>query len=157
MSRKRTHRRTVNPTAWASTILDRQPFSEAQATQIVNKVRVALQLLLDGQAESLHFITLGCAVNVASVRAEQIGDELVGILAKAGAAMTDAQRIHDTHGRYGLTGTGRQHLMAGIDAYEAILRESTPAQMQLAEREVVRRLGLQERHAPAGKSERAAA
>lgn len=112
----------------------------------MTKIEKAI-LLLDGKADPVHFITLGCAVNVASVRAEKISPELVGILAKAGAALTECQGIHDRHGRYGLTGPGRHQVSEGIEAYEAILRESSPKQMQLAEQEVLRRLGMLERKA----------
>lgn len=152
MSRNRFNRGMARParhTSWAETILDSRPFTEADATSIVNKVRVALQLLLEGKADELAFIRLGCAVNVASIRAEQIDPALVEILGTAGAALTEGQRIHDTHGRYGLTGPGRHQLAAGIDAYEAILRASSPKQMQLAEQEVIRRLTVKRPREPA--------
>lgn len=143
MNRKRP-RRQANSTSWAHVIFGSQLFSDADATSIVIKVRVALQLLLDGNAGGEDFIRVGCAVNVASVRAEQIGDSaaLLATLAQAGHALKDCERIHDVHGRYGLTGPNRIHLAAGIDAYEALLRASTPRQMHEAEQEVIRRLGL---------------
>ena len=112
-----TRRRTVNPSSWAHAIMDSQPFPERDATAIVNKVRAAMVLLLEGNADPVHFITLGCAVNIASIRAEQISPQLVEILAEAGQALNECDRIHDTHGRYGLTGPGRQQLAAGIDAW----------------------------------------
>jgi len=145
MKTKRRANHRANLTTWAATIIDRRPFSEADATAIANKVRAALVLLLDGKADPVHFITLGCAVNIASIRAEAISPDLVAILAAAGEAMNECQRIHEQHGRYGLTGPGRHALAAGIDAYEAILRASSPRQMQLAEQEVLRRLGILER------------
>jgi hypothetical protein len=145
MSRNRFHRRIVRgapggkPEAWAQTIADSMPFIEADATAIVNRVRVALQLLFDGSADNIHVITLGCAINVAIPRAEAIDAALADILNKAGDAVMECQRIQEAHGRYGLTGPGRLALAAGIDAYEAILRASSPRQMRDAEAEVRRR------------------
>ena len=140
----RTHY-NVRATAFAEAILDSQTFSEEDATKIVNRVRLAFTRLLEGTAEPDHFITLGCAVNVATIRAEAIDPALVKILQGAGSALMECERINDVHGRYGLTGPGRQRLAEGIDAYEAILRASSPKQMQLAETEVLRRLSAQRR------------
>lgn len=130
------------PKDWfaGNAILDSQVFSEENATTIVNRVRIAERRLRDGTADAEHFIRLGCAVNVASMRAEEIDVGLIEILDAAGRALMDCQDRRDRLGRYGMTGPGLIALGEGIDAYEAILRASSPKQMQAAEKEVIRRL-----------------
>lgn len=140
MSRKHTRRRVTNDTRWAEIILSAQQFSEADATEIVNKVRAAYVCLRDGKADDMDFIRLACAINIAGVRAEEIDRQLIDVFDAAGAALTDCQARHERIGRYGLTGPGLLQVDAGLDAYEAIVRASSPRQMQLAEREVVRRM-----------------
>lgn len=134
--------RRREPASWAAAIASSQPFTEAQATGIVNLVRIAWQRLREGTAEADHFIRIGCCINVASVRAEEIGSntDVLASLAAAGAALVDCQDRRDRLGRYGLTGPGLQAVGAAIDVYEQVLRASSPKQMQLAEREVIRRL-----------------
>ncbi len=134
------------PKDWfaGNAILNSQVFSEADATTIVNRVRVAERRLRDGTAEPEHFIRLGCAINVASIRAEEIDLSLIEILDAAGKALLDCQERRDRLGRYGMTGPGLLALGEALDVYEAVLRSSSPKQMQLAEQEVIRRLSLRE-------------
>lgn len=140
-------KRSANLGSWALALYSSKPYPEADADKLVNVVRVALQLMLDGTAEAVHFMRCGCAINVAAVRAEQIGsnEEAMKSIWEAAEALTDAEGIHARHGKYGLTGPGRGRLAAGIDTYEAILRASSPRQMHLAEKELMRRLNQRER------------
>lgn len=140
MSRKHCRRNS----AWAERIAASRPFEEADAEKIIIQVNVAHRRLLDGTAEADHFLRLGCAVNIAAVRAEEIDRSLIDILDAAGAALNEGQALHERHGRYGLTGPGIAQLAAGIDAYAAILRASSPMQMEQAQAEVVRRLSMKQ-------------
>lgn len=119
-----------------------KPFTEAEATTIVNKVRAAMQCMREGVADFDDFIRLGAAINVSAARAEKIGsaDDVQQVLTDAGAAMTACQLRHERTGRLGMTGPELTALATGIDAYEAILRASSPLQMHQAEQEVLRRL-----------------
>lgn len=146
MSGKRSHRRPAEKTSWALAFYSSQPYTQQKADEIMEQLRVALQLMLDGGAEQIHFIRLGVAINLAAVRCEQIdgNEQALEVLLGAGEALKAAEGIHERHGRYGLTGPGRHRLMAGIDAYEVILRASSPRQMHLAELELGRRLGRME-------------
>ena len=112
------------------------------ADSIMRTVRAALQALLDGKAGDTEYRRVGSALNVATVRAGQIGDNDAAeqVLQAASFAMLDCLRIRHAHGRYGLTGPGRQAITDGIDLYETILRGSTPRQMYDAERELERQL-----------------
>jgi hypothetical protein len=134
----------MKPRYWhgAVAISNSQPFAEADATAIVNKVRVSFERLRNGAGEQDDFLRIGCAINVAHMRAQNIGGnaEVVAILNDAGLAMHDAQDRKDRIGRYGLTGPGQHAVAAGIDAYEAILRASSPRQMHAAQEALIRRL-----------------
>jgi len=135
-------RRVANTSSWATALYSSQTYSEQKADEVMALVRIALQRMLDGTAEPGHFMRCGSAVNIAAIRAEQIGGnaEAMEILMAAGEALKEAEGIQERHGKYGLTGPGRQRLAVAIDAYEAILRASSPRQMHLAEQELVRRL-----------------
>lgn len=139
---KKTRCHQARRESWADAISASQVFQPDEATRIVELVRIAHGRLLKGEADLETFVRVGCAINVASVRAEAISPELVEILSLAGAAMNDSQERADRVGRYGLTGPGILALQDGIDAYEAIVRASSPLQMQQAADEVTRRVNL---------------
>ncbi len=117
-----------------------QDTTPEHADGIMKPVRAALQALLDGKAGDTEYTRVGSALNVAAIRTEQIGDndDAVQVLQAASHAMHECLRIRRAHGRYGLTGPGREAIKEGIDLYETILRGSTPRQMYDAERELVR-------------------
>lgn len=119
-----------------------QDTTPEHADGIMKPVRAALQALLDGKAGETEYRRVGSALNVATIRAKQIGDnaDAVQVLQAASFAMLDCLRIRHAHGRYGLTGPGRLAIQDGIDLYETILRGSTPRQMYDAERELERML-----------------
>lgn len=119
-----------------------QDTTPEHADGIMKPVRAALQALLDGKAGDTEYRRVGSALNVATVRAGQIGDNdaAVAVLQAASFAMLDCLRIKHAHGRYGLTGPAREAIKEGIDLYETILRGSTPRQMYDAERELERML-----------------
>ena len=128
-------------------ILSSQPFSEADATAIVNKVRTAHQLLREGKADPQQFVTVGSAINIATIRAEQIGssEEVQEALWLAGQFLNDCQDRHERTGTFVLPGPGLQAVASGVDLYEQILRASSPRQMQLAAQELWRRVGAKTR------------
>jgi len=117
-------------------------FSQAEADRILAIVRTALVRMLDGTAEDKHFATLGSIINIAAVRAETgtNPEQALQVLGEAGQALEEAMRIRNAHGKYGLTGPGRNQLAEGVEAYAEILRASTPRQMHEAEQTVTRRL-----------------
>ena len=119
-----------------------QDCTPEHADGIMRPVRAALQALLDGKAGDTEYTRVGCALNVATIRAEQIGDNdaAVQVLQAASHAMLECLRIRHAHGRYGLTGPAREAIKEGIDLYETIVRNSTPRQMYDAERELERML-----------------
>lgn len=127
-----------------------QPHTEADVDRLMAKTNTALVRLLDGSAERVHINRLGADIDLAAIRLDQLAkqienaSELRAALECAGAAIRDAVRIHEQHGRYGLSGPGRHDLQAGVDAYEAILRVSSPREMHDAEEALAQALSVQE-------------
>lgn len=119
---------------WAS-----QPHGEADVARLMNDTEIALVRMLDGTADDQHVRRLGTDINIGWIRAEQLApqlanpEEVQGAFERAGAALEESKRIRAAHGRYGLTGPGRQALQDGVDAFEVILRASSPREMHHAE------------------------
>lgn len=139
----------INPQSSMVALWSSQPHSKEKADELMNVTRTALVRMLDGTAEDRHFMRLGVDVNLAAIRAQQIGatEQVVEVLTAAGEALKEAEGIHERHGRYGLTGLGRQALSDGIDAFEEILRASSPRQMHEAEKALAVALRRMERAA----------
>lgn len=127
-------------TGGISAIALSQPHTEEHVRRLMETTRVALVRLLEGTAEDIHIGRLGIDVNMGWVRAQQIGNAgpLEDIFERAGNALAEAAAIHDRHGRWGLTGPGRLALSEAVDAFEEVLRASSPRQMHEAEERVWR-------------------
>lgn len=144
MSRKRNHRmkpRARDDVASFRQLSDHQVISEAKGNELMTSTRAALVLLLDGKADEVHIQRLGTDLNVAWIRTEEsAGDRALvfEVLSAAGDAINEAIRRHAQHGVYGLAGPEREAIVAGVDAYEVILRASTAIQMERAQRQLVR-------------------
>lgn len=127
--------------------------TEAETAAVMNLVRAALVCLLEGTADDKDFARLGTCINLAAFRIHLKGQEIgnaEGMLERlllAGNALEEAQGIKARHGRYGLTGPGRQHVAAGVDVYEAVVQASSPLQMYRAEQDLWKHLTLAERRA----------
>jgi hypothetical protein len=138
MSRKhkkhKKHRpRVANPTSWAQTILRHQTMDTAQADAIMVLIRTAFERLSTGAGTMEDFNRVGASINVAMMRAKRIDQVVVSCIHEAVAAMGEADRIETVHGKFGFTGPGLQAMKDALDAYEEILRNSTPLQMEAAE------------------------
>ena len=126
---------------WLHTIVaSRDDTSPKHALEISNKIRVAYQLLRDGQGTDEHFDRVAAALNVGMIRAEAIGQPVVAGIVKGMEALMDADRLNGSHGRYGFSGPGILAMNCALDLYDEILRNSTPRQMQLAAEEGARRM-----------------
>lgn len=127
-----------------------QPHMPADVDRLMAKTNTALVRLLDGSAERVHISRLGADIDLAAIRLDQLAKqienagELRAALERAGAAIREAVRIHEQHGRFGLTGPGRHDLQAGVDAYEALLRVSSPREMHDAEEALSQALNTEE-------------
>lgn len=140
-TRMANRRRAADPLSWAYAIAGNWDMDGGHATKIENHVRLAYQLLREGHGTADQFDTVACALNVAMVRAEKIGQPVVDAI-KAGAfALVECDR---GDGRFTFTGPGILAMNAAVDLYADLLRESTPRQMQEASDEVARRARVQQ-------------
>jgi hypothetical protein len=146
--RGQTRRTPADPTAVFRVIGASRETDPGIALNTAVKLAAAFATLREGSADDSLFDDLACAINVGLVRAEQIDPLLEGIMLAARDAMLQADDIRGRHGRYGFTGPGLQAMAEALDAYDAILRASTPHQMNAALRVVIARTAAQlgERH-----------
>lgn len=121
-----------------------RPLSAAEVGRYMVPVKAAQVRLMDGKAEKRDLVILGNRIDIAALRLDDLREQLENpeevraALDAAGAAVKEAARIKEQHGRYGLTGPGRHQLQAGLDAYEAILAVSSARQMHDAEEALAR-------------------
>ena len=126
------------------TIAMHRPYSHADnqpdADRIMFEVRLDLYQLENGRVKAddyTHFYSLCDAIGSAQMRASEIdGDNSapMTMLNAAGRALYRCLKRRDSTGQWGLYGRAIHELADGIAVYEAILRESTPAQMRDAAR-----------------------
>ncbi|MDF3821988.1 hypothetical protein P3G55_18935 [Leptospira sp. 96542] len=121
--------------------------TESEADKAALMVHDALQTLLRGDVRGQDhghvFDVLAHALGVAALRALQIQPEraqnpALPVLAEGTAALQRAIGRWEARGAFGLDGPGREALLAAVEAYTAILRASSPAQMQAASDERLR-------------------
>ncbi len=132
-----------NPTAWAETIAARQVTTADHADASLIKLHDAFDQLKAGTKDSDFFDRLGVAFNCGLIRAEQISELCVAPILAAHEAMHRCADICQRHGHYGFDGPGLQAVKTGLEVYEQILRNSSPAQMRDALVESTRRMAQQ--------------
>lgn len=136
-----------NPLASLSAVDRTQPHTEADVARLMSPVDAALVCMLEGTADDKDFARLGTVVNLSAFRIQLRGSEvgnaedLMAQLLLAGTALEEASGIKARHGRYGLTGPGRQRLQDGVDVYRALIEASSPLQMYRAEEDLWQHLG----------------
>ena len=141
----RAKRYQANPTSWATAIAANQDQQPEHATMIMNKIRVAFELLKTGTTDSAYFDRLASAFNVGLIRAASI-DPLVEHSMRAGIeALQNCDAIWQRHKRYGFHGPDLEPVADAIDVYEEILRNSTPRMMEEAVNTAARRMLQQAR------------
>jgi hypothetical protein len=115
--------------------------TEDAAVKAELMARDALQVLLSGAPRGQDcehvFDVLSHALGVAALRALEIEPDrarnpALPVLADGTAALQRAIARWESRRAFGLDGPGRTPLVAAVDAYAAILRASSPAQMQAA-------------------------
>ena len=129
------------------TIAMHKPYSDPvnlpDADRIMSEVRLDLYKLENGLVPAddwVHFYSICDAIGSAQMRAAEIGGDNSGpmtALNAAGQALYRCHKRHESTGRWGLDGPAIHELADGIEVYEAIMRESTPAQMRAAVRRYV--------------------
>lgn len=116
-------------TSWICTIVGNKEQPQDNADQIMEKIRVAFELLKSGQAVESNFDTVTCALNVGLARAELIDALVEETMQKGIDAMYNCFDINERHGRYGFAGPDIVAVTDAINVYDGILRLSTHRMM----------------------------
>jgi hypothetical protein len=156
-TKKRPQRRRweASPTAPLRALVGSLPFDEAEQTKLQLPGHVAYEALRTGKAsdEAGDFDTLAIIANVCLVRAEQIdrdaqrdgqavsdADFLVPVVQEAQEALMSIKARGMRTGRMVATGPELQVLATMLGIHDQLIAHSTPRQMELALREVARRI-----------------
>lgn len=129
---------------WAMTMAAHKPMDSAEhegtVRHIMLKAHSHLDLMMRGQVpgrdtESHDYLTH--CVGVAQIRAVDIGgdgaNDVIQDLNEAAMALRRARDRWERIGKWGLDGPGLQALPVAVHHYEAILRASSPQQMEHAQ------------------------
>jgi len=119
----------VNPAIWEQLIAARQDTPAETVTEAMTKLHDAFCQLRAGSTDDDMFDRLAACINVGLVRAEQIDPLCVTPMVAARDALMRCDGIRGRHGRYGFDGPGLQAMVAALELYEEMLRNSTPQQM----------------------------
>jgi hypothetical protein len=156
-TKKRQPRRRweASPTAPLRALVGSMPFDEAEQTKLQLPGHMAYEALRTGKAsdEAGDFDTLAIIANVCLIRAEQIdrdarrdgravsdADFLVPVVREAQEALMRIKARSIRTGRMVATGPELQALATMLDIHDQLVANSTPRQMELALREVARRM-----------------
>ena len=129
-------------------VLDRaRPFDEGDTTGEHIKTRACFERLADGTADNDDFDRVAMALNLAKVRALEIGQALANLLEVGQDAMAAIRRRHDKWAKWEVLPAERTAIVDALDAHEAITDASSPLQM-MAALDVVRRVIKQQMRRP---------
>lgn len=163
-ARKMRHRgETYNAAEWLNTLTKCRPHTEgaipgaiAKETsfdairRIIIDMRLSFERIKLGTATPEDFDRLAHATGVAKVRYAQIGgneNEAVTLLDIADAALVRTRNRFQQSGKWGFDGPALVEVAVGLDLYEDITTQSSPAQMHDAALERERILIEQRRQA----------
>lgn len=126
-----------------------QPRGE-RAWAITEPVHVALVRLLEGNGEPDDVLKIGLALNLTSTRLKWIIGATQGktLMQQAGLVLMQAE---DVASLADFTPEAKQLVIEAVDLYEETMRKSSPIQMEQAQRELQKAMGM----APRGKVRRA--
>ncbi len=120
-------------------LLDRaRPFDSGDTTEQHIKTRACFERLADGTADNDDFDRVAMAINLAKIRALEIGRALADLLTEGQNAMTAVRKRHEKWAKWEVLPAERAAIVEALDAHEAITDASSPLQMDEA-LDVVRR------------------
>lgn len=125
----------------AGRLINREPLSDEQQTEVLTDYYAAIDAFLSGRAEFKHFEKLVYAVNVTRVLADMgFGDEYEEIIYQGMAAVQHIKDRQARTGKWGLDGDGRNALYAMEDLHRAQLEIATKGEIDAAIKEMWRRI-----------------
>jgi hypothetical protein len=157
-NRPQKRRWEASPTAPLRALVGSLPFDEAEQTKLQLPGHMVYEALRTGKAsdEAGDFDTLAIIANVCLVRAEHIdkvakrdgnsqseADFLVPVVQESQEALMRIKARSVCTGRMVATGPELQTLATMLDIHDQLVANSTPRQMELALREVARRMQRQ--------------
>jgi len=134
---KRTQRdrNAVEPSAVLNAIYYHRQYTEDQAAELANIVRLAWHQMTIGAGTMDDYYTLAEISNQVLIRAEGIDELLVEVALRAQAALVAMAQRHERIGRWGVDAAGLADMPAMLDVYYEIVRLSTAKQMISAAKE----------------------
>jgi hypothetical protein len=141
--------KTKKNSDWVTRLVANRPFTDSEAWQQVQLVRCALQRLLDGEAGSARdegrpfgnrndIGVVGYALNVAWWRSKKLVDRAcMQLLEAAGQALSECEARGDPAGIYNVSAQEKERVCAGVNVYEAVLRDSSVLQWADAEADFI--------------------
>lgn len=146
--RKKTRRKHLPAIHPMDLLQAAKPLDPSRVLTIMVKIHDAFAHIRGGGQDTDLFDRIAVVLNVGLIRSEQIGQAGVDLFKQGQAALMDAVRIKEKHGRYGLTGPALEVLRECIALYEEILSASSALQMARAQNEVMRRIAAGEVYCP---------
>jgi hypothetical protein len=146
-ARPKTDRNELTParaTAWARTIEQVRPYEPGEMVKEFVLIRAAFERLRTGHGTEPDFDLASMALNMALVRAEAIDPALVLIIVQGQQAFARMKARWLRGLPFGFDAQGLQDVPTAIDAFEAIVNASSPAQMAHSIRETYRRIRAQQ-------------
>jgi hypothetical protein len=134
---------------WVTRLVANRPFTDSEAWQQIEPVRCALQRLLDGQAGTTRdegrpfgtrddIGTVGYGLNIAWWRSKKLLDlACMQLLEAAGKALAECETRGDPSGIYNVSAEEKERVCAGVNVYEAVLRDSSVLQWADAQAELL--------------------
>ena len=128
---QRWDRNTVNAvtTAALAPILYHRQYTEEQAAEITNTIRMAWYRITHGEGTQDDFDTLASAANQTLVRAEAIGALAVEVALRAQDALVAMKLRYQRLGKLGADAAALADVPPMLDLYQEIVRLSTAQQM----------------------------
>lgn len=111
---------------------DCRTYEEREIVHDLLRIRAAYDRLKDGGADQEDFNRVAVAINLAKVRAMEISEPMANEIEIAQDAMMACKTRYQKHGRFGFDGPSIQAMDYAVEAYEVILSESSPKQMENA-------------------------
>ena len=130
----------VEPSAVLSPIVESVTYSPEQAAELTNIARMAWHRLTNGNGSRDDWDVLATTSNSVMVIAESLDALAVELAERSQAAILAMRRRYERTGRWGADAQALADVPPMLDAYHAIVSESSCNQMRASVREAQRRI-----------------
>ena len=129
---------TADPGAMFKVLNRLQPFTESELLQLELPIRISFEALKTGKGTERDWSDLAAACNVTIVRSHEIAPQCVAVAEAGSDALMRMWNRAQVHGVWIFDGLALAEVAAVVDLHEQIIRLSTPEQMIIAMRKVVK-------------------